>query len=242
MKKFTALICIILILSMLLTGCASPEPEQTPEPTPEPIPVDATGRYALSKSGEATVSDVAFYSDYRTDDNCRVFYEIFVGSFSDSDGDGDTVKDPEGSSYGASNQTDSTVALQLGDGDSLYNYYKRLIMIRAANPEIARGEYEALNIPDSKLGGFVSTWNGSSVLVIHNTTISEKTLDLAKITELPFDTLAAVIGVGSETVYLALSSDLDPHPKIIGAHLDGTKLTIDAQTSVVLRISGGRNL
>ena len=586
MKKFTALICIILILSMLLTGCASPEPEQTPEPTPEPIPVDATGRYALSKSGEATVSDIAFYSDYRTDDNCRVFYEIFVGSFSDSDGDGigdlrgiidrfdylndgdptsglslgiegiwltpifksptyhkydvsdyytidprfgteddlkelialchernvkiiidlpinhtgalnewfakfrrahrdgdteseyydfyswydgdketapagrsyqqisgtnhkyecnfsgdmpelnfdndfvrqtvlelakyyldmgidgfrfdaakyiyygdneksaefwawyipelkkinpdvytvaevwdgdgitdryypymncfdfttsqvngliaetakagnvnkytayvenyisrvtamredamivpfitnhdmdraagfltaasgqmkvaanlyllspgspfiyygeeigirgsrggantdanrrlamlwgdgDTVKDPEGSSYGASNQTDSTVALQLGDGDSLYNYYKRLIMIRAANPEIARGEYEALNIPDSKLGGFVSTWNGSSVLVIHNTTISEKTLDLAKITELPFDTLAAVIGVGSETVYLALSSDLDPHPKIIGAHLDGTKLTIDAQTSVVLRISGGRNL
>ena len=132
-------------------------------------------------------------------------------------GDGDTVKDPEGSSYGTANQIDSTVSLQLCDGDSLYSYYKRLIMIRTANPEIARGEYTALNIPDSKLGGFISVWNGGTVCVIHNTTISEKTLDLSTVTELPFDVLAAFIGAGE-------------------ASLDGTVLTLGAQTSAVLRI------
>ena len=134
-------------------------------------------------------------------------------------GDGDTVADPEGATYDSSKQIDSSVTAQLADGDSLYSYYKRLLMIRAANPEIARGEYKALSIPDSKLGGFTSTWNGNTVCVIHNTTLSEKTLDLSEVTELPFDTLSAAIGMG-------------------GASLDGGVLTLGSQTSVVLRISG----
>ena len=45
--------------------------------------------YPLSTQGECIVNDVTFYTDdVHIDDNARVFYEIFVGSFSDSNGDG----------------------------------------------------------------------------------------------------------------------------------------------------------
>ena len=130
-------------------------------------------------------------------------------------GDGDTVKDPEGTTYLRADQTNGTVAEQLADGSSLLSHYKKLIMIRNSNPEIARGEYTALHIQGSKLGGFISTYHGEYVCVIHNTTRSEQTLDLSTVTELSLGTLAAVIGEG--------------------ASLDGTVLAIGAQTSVVIR-------
>ena len=128
-------------------------------------------------------------------------------------GDGDTVKDPEGSSY--QGQTDSNVAEQLAKSDSLLSHYKRLIMLRQANPEIARGDYTAVSVPDSKVGGFVATLDGSSVLVLHNTTPNTKTVDLSAL-GLDFHELSAVIGREE-------------------ASLDGTTLTIGGLTSVILR-------
>ena len=127
-------------------------------------------------------------------------------------GDGDTVRDPEGSTYPAQ---DNSVQLQLGQGSSLYTYYKRLILIRRANPEIARGEYSAVSVPDSKVGGFVSTYEGSSVCVLHNPSLGEKTIDLTSL-GLDFDSIAAFIGAGE-------------------ASLEGSMLTLGGQTSVVLR-------
>ena len=45
--------------------------------------------YPLSENGEAIINDVTFREGWQqADDNNRVFYEIFVGSFSDSNGDG----------------------------------------------------------------------------------------------------------------------------------------------------------
>ena len=128
-------------------------------------------------------------------------------------GDGDTVADPKGSSY--PDQPEVSLAQQLGQGQSPYNYYKRLLLIRRANPEIARGEYHAVSVPDSKVGGFVSTWNGSSVCVLHNTTLGTKTVDLAAL-DLDFTEIAACIGMGE-------------------AELEGTSLRLGGQTSVVLR-------
>ncbi len=127
--------------------------------------------------------------------------------------DGDTVADPEGSTYPA--QEGVSVADQLGREDSLYSYYKRLILIRRANPEIARGAYKAVSVPDSKVGGFVSTLDGSSVLVLHNPSLGSKTVDLAAL-GLDFTQLCAVIGQEE-------------------ASLEGTTLTIGGHTSVVLR-------
>ena len=127
--------------------------------------------------------------------------------------DGDTVADPKGSSYPA--QDEVSVSQQMGRGRSPYNYYKRLLLIRRANPEIARGEYTAVTVPDSKLGGFVSTWNGSAVCVLHNTTMAPQKLDLAAL-GLDFTEISAYIGMGE-------------------AILEGTTLYLDGQTSVVLR-------
>lgn len=131
-------------------------------------------------------------------------------------GDEDTVKNPTGTTYDSSKQVENGVAVQKGDGDSLYSYYKKLLIIRKANPEIARGDYQALNIPDSKLGGFIASYEGSSVCVLHNATTEPITVDLAQVTDLPLKEICAAIGMGE-------------------AKLEGTSLTVDGQTSVVLR-------
>ncbi len=129
-------------------------------------------------------------------------------------GDEDTVKNPVGTTYKAE-QIHGTVADQLPDGNSLYNHYKRLITIRKANPEIAYGTFEPLKT-GGKYGGFLCTYEGKTVAVLHNPTNDTVTFDLSSITDIPFSVLAAYAGVG-------------------GATLDGTTLTIDAKTSVVLR-------
>lgn len=132
-------------------------------------------------------------------------------------GDGDNVKDPVGSTYDKSNQIETTALGQAADENSLFSYYKRLIQIRVNNPEIARGDYEALKFKDTKAGGFLSTWQGNTVCVLHNTAQKEVTLDLSTATNLTFTTLAAVIGTDNT------------------ASLNGSTVTIGAQTSVVLR-------
>lgn len=130
-------------------------------------------------------------------------------------GDGDTVQDPEGTDY-SGEQINGTVADQLADEDSLYQHYKKLIMIRKSCPEIACGTFTPLSISGSKAGGFLSTWEGSTVAVLHNTTKEAVTIDLAQITDVSLESLVAWAGVG-------------------GATLEGTILTLDGQTSAVLR-------
>ena len=138
-------------------------------------------------------------------------------------GDGDSVKDPSEATYNRKNkQSNGTVADQIGDADSLYSYYKKLIMIRNANPEIARGTYTSLNLEGTSVGGFIAEYNGSKCMVIHNTTGKAETIDLAKIGAAEFTKLAAVIGV----------TDFENPAK---TSLSGTTLVIDPQTSVVLR-------
>ncbi len=137
-------------------------------------------------------------------------------------GDGDTVTDPSGTTYPVSNQVENGAMEQMGDADSLYNYYKRLIMIRKANPAIARGEYQALSLPNTKVGGFIATWEGETVCVLHNTTLNEVQLDPVAISAGLMPEVSASVGQGEAT--------LEP----------GT-LTIPAQTSVVLRLFPGED-
>ena len=129
-------------------------------------------------------------------------------------GDNDTVRNPIGAHYTAK-QANGTVADQLPNGDSLYNHYKKLIAIRKANPEIAYGEFTPLKAA-GKQGGYLCTYEGSTVAVIHNTTKDAATIDLSTLTDISLTQLVAVVGVE-------------------GATLEGTVLTIGAQTSVVLR-------
>ena len=134
-------------------------------------------------------------------------------------GDGDTVQDPTGATYSQDNRVEATAQEQLAQDFSLYTYYKKLIMIRKANPEIARGEYTALSLPDTKVGGFTADWNCKSVCVLHNTTSKDVTLNLNDLKLEDYTVLKSFIGLGE-------------------ASLDGDKLTIGAQTSVVLRNDG----
>ena len=136
-------------------------------------------------------------------------------------GDGDTVRDPEGTTY-SSTRVSATAAEQLANGSSLYTYYKKLIMIRKANPAICRGEYTALAFEGTKLGGFTATYEGVTVAVLHNTGGSAVTVDLSKVTDVPFTRVNAVIGAGNAFLGEGYAT------------LDGTVLTLDAQTSVVL--------
>lgn len=129
-------------------------------------------------------------------------------------GDNDTVKNPQGFTYNKK-QSNGTVADQLPNGDSLYNHYKKLIAIRKANPEIAYGTFTPINT-DTKAAGFLSTWNGKTVAVLHNTTDAAVTIDLSQSTDITFAAISAVVGTGN-------------------AKLEGTTVTLDPQTSVVLR-------
>ncbi len=131
-------------------------------------------------------------------------------------GDGDTVADPEGSTYRADNRVDATAAEQLANGDSLLSYYKKLIMIRKANPAIARGDYTALPFEGTKVGGFTASLDGETVAVIHNTTDSETSVDLSSV-GLDSVSLTTFIGMGSAT-------------------LEGTALTLSERTSAVLQV------
>ncbi len=130
-------------------------------------------------------------------------------------GDGDTIADPEGANYPADSRVDAPASEQIGDGNSLYTYYKKLIMIRKANPAICRGEYAALEFEDTKLGGFTASYEGTIVMVLHNTTREAITVELADVTGLEITQINAFIGQGTAT-------------------LNGTTLTLDGQTSVVL--------
>lgn len=128
-------------------------------------------------------------------------------------GDGDTVKDPVGSTY--AKQTPYSVKDLEEMGSTLLQHYRKLIALRKANPEIARGNYTALSFPDTKAGGFLCEWNGATVGVFHNTTESVKKLDLSLIPDVNF---TSVSFVGMDEAYL-----------------EGSILTLGPQTSAVLR-------
>jgi glycosidase len=132
-------------------------------------------------------------------------------------GDRDTVVDPIGTTYDPSLQINGTVKSQLKDKDSLYNHYKKLIMLRKANPEIARGDYTVLTFDSYyTFGGFLSTYENSTVGVFHNVGDYDITIDLSLYTENSFSVVRGYAGPGT-------------------ASLDGQKLTISAHTSVILK-------
>ena len=129
--------------------------------------------------------------------------------------DGDTIADPTGAAYPEDNRVEVGAKGQLPDEHSLYNYYKKLIMARKANPEIYLGTYEPLKLSVNKVGGFRAEYNGSAVYVIHNTTGSTVTIDLSEL-GLSAAVLRAVIGMED-------------------AKIEGTSIVIGGQTSVIIK-------
>jgi glycosidase len=134
-------------------------------------------------------------------------------------GDGDMIRDPIGTTYAKDKQIQTTVADQIEDENSMYHYYCRLIAIRHKYPAIARGDYGAVTTSHKNAGGFLITQGEETLLLLHNTSTEAITIDLSTCTGLggnTFGVLADFIGVSD-------------------AKLEGTQLTIGAQTSVILK-------
>jgi hypothetical protein len=90
-------------------------------------------------------------------------------------------------------------------------------MLRNANPEIGRGTYTPINFEDYyTFGGFLSTYNNSSVGVFHNTGEIELVIDLSLYTNHKFSQIRGYAGKGK-------------------ASFDGKTLTIASMTSVILK-------
>ena len=132
-------------------------------------------------------------------------------------GDNDTVRDPVGSTFDNRLQTNGTVKSQLPKKDSLLNHYKKLIRIRNANPEIARGIIDPLDFSDHRtFGGFISIYRDSKTGVFHNTGETETVVDLRLYTGTGFSVIRGYAGRGKAT-------------------LNGNILTLSGKTSVVLK-------
>ena len=128
-------------------------------------------------------------------------------------GDDDGVCNPIGSTYPASNQIQTTVADQVGDEGSMYEYYRRLIALRHKYEAIARGIYRAVDCGEKRFGGFAIEYGGETLYLFHNTDTDELTIDVS---EFGATSLCDSIGAG-------------------GAELKDKTLTIGGQTSVILK-------
>ena len=131
-------------------------------------------------------------------------------------GDDDLIANPVGSTYASDKQIQTTVADQLADENSLYRYYCKLLTIRHRYPQIARGIYTAIDCGEKNFGGFLVEHEGDTIGVFHNTSTEEMVIDLGKYEGCDFIKLLENIGMGS-------------------AKLEGSVLTIGAQTSVILK-------
>ncbi|WP_461257449.1 hypothetical protein [Treponema sp. R80B11-R83G3] len=167
---------------------------------------DKTAKINIVKIGEINVLEIN-----RNLDELQILYNDVDIKNSDK------VNDPVGSTYDRANQKNGTVKSQLPKKNSLFNHYKKLIMLRNANPEIARGSITALDFSNyAVFGGFVSDYGGSKVGVFHNTGEDEVTVDLKNYTSENFTVVRGYVGKGN-------------------AALKGTVLTLDGFTSVVLK-------
>ena len=134
-------------------------------------------------------------------------------------GDDDTIKDPVGTTYAKSKQTNGSVAEQLENEESLLHYYSKVLTIRNTYPEIPRGDYKALSYGEARFGGFLITYQGKQTVLLHNTSgTNEIVIDLTKCADFPDAEMkiAEYIGQGK-------------------AKLDGTTLTLAPYTSVILK-------
>lgn len=134
-------------------------------------------------------------------------------------GDGDFVRDPLGSCYPTEHQIKTTVASQLEDPNSIRNHYARVIAIRHKYPAIARGDYSTISSSNKNFGGFLVSYEGEKLGILHNTSSSAISVDLSKCSGLnghTFTQLCDFVGSGNAT-------------------LTGTTLTIGAYTSVILK-------
>lgn len=119
------------------------------------------------------------------------------------------------------------------DSESLLNFYKRLIVLRNQNPEIARGDITPVTFGDDMpdAAGYIATYNGSSVLVVFNLSSQTRKVtvpDTFKVSEVRGYALAH-----SDSDSFADDDEDEPYSNKIS--LSGQNLTMPAQSVFVLK-------
>jgi len=88
---------------------------------------------------------------------------------------------PQGATLTNADMTFGSVEEQLADKKSILNYTKRILQLKNENPEIARGEVsEITGIEDKEVIAMKKTYNGSSVIVVINTSRYPKEIKVDK--------------------------------------------------------------
>ena len=87
MKKMSKILCLLLVFALICIACKTPSStDNTEQSGATAIPAETEPPVADEK--ELVLNDPTLLSGNTVRDNNRVFYEIFVCSFSDSNGDG----------------------------------------------------------------------------------------------------------------------------------------------------------
>lgn len=89
-----------------------------------------------------------------------------------------TTNSPTGATI--SNSIEAGVLEQNEDKNSLLNFYKKILSIKKENPEIARGDINAIDIGNDSICAYSCDYNGSKVYIVHNLLEEDLSIDFSK--------------------------------------------------------------
>ncbi|MTI21043.1 DUF3459 domain-containing protein [Fulvivirga sp. RKSG066] len=78
----------------------------------------------------------------------------------------------------STDETITSLEEQVKDNNSLYNYYKSLIEIRKSNEALTLGDLQAKQVENESLLVFDRKSDGQNVIVVHNLSDTEQTIDI----------------------------------------------------------------
>lgn len=163
--------------------------------------------------------------------------------WSDQD-DGSSMTYPPNTDLSVNQDDIDGVAEQWKDENSLLNHYRLLLKLKNQNPQIARGTVTACDFGAEEICAYTCTYDGVSVMVIHNLGLEENTFDLNSLgysdfTEFRGYVVSKAKDGESETdsapVFGASSAEETTEVKEQIASLTDGKLVIPSRTTVVLR-------
>ena len=104
-----------------------------------------------------------------------------IGMYWTKEDNGEQPDSPQGAILTNADMKFGSVEEQLKDKNSILNYTKRILNLKNENPEIARGEVsEITGIEDKEVIAMKKTYNGSSVIIVVNTSKFPKEIKIDK--------------------------------------------------------------
>ena len=111
-------------------------------------------------------------------------------------------KSPEGCTITNNDMTFGSVEEQLADKNSILNYTKRILQLKAENPEIARGVIEKIeSLCDGNQAAITKTYNDSTIGIVYNTSDEVINVNIAE-TELEGMGIRGYLTLNNEEITL----------------------------------------